>query len=210
MIKLIIADDHSIVREGLKQIIADTPDMAVVDEAGDGNELLQKIKSSAYDVVVLDITMPGPNVLDTLKQIKKQRPATQVLVLSMHPEEQYAVRVLKAGASGYLNKESAPAELIKAIRKVSRGRKYVSPDFAENLADTLLSNHDQPVHAALSDREYQVLCLIASGETVKNIAECLFLSEKTISTYRSRIMQKMGMKNNAELIHYAIKNMLVQ
>ena len=210
MIKLIIADDHSIVREGLKQIIADTPDMAVVDEAGDGNELLQKIKSSTFDVVILDITMPGPNVLDTLKQIKKQRPATQVLVLSMHPEEQYAVRVLKAGASGYLNKESAPAELVKAIRKVSRGRKYISPDFAENLADTLLSNHDQPVHAALSDREYQVLCLIASGETVKNIAENLFLSEKTISTYRSRIMQKMGMKNNAELIHYAIKNMLVQ
>lgn len=210
MIKLIIADDHSIVREGLKQIIADTPDMTVFDEAGDGNELLQKIKSSAYDVVVLDITMPGPNVLDTLKQIKRQRPATQVLVLSMHPEEQYAVRVLKAGASGYLNKESAPSELVKAIRKVSRGRKYISPDFAENLADTLLSNHDQPVHAALSDREYQVLCLIASGETVKHIAENLFLSEKTISTYRSRIMQKMGMKNNAEIIHYAIKNMLVQ
>jgi DNA-binding NarL/FixJ family response regulator len=210
MIKLIIADDHSIVREGLKQIIADTPDMAVVEEAGDGNELLQKTKMNAYDVVVLDITMPGPNVLDTLKQIKRQRPATQVLVLSMHPEEQYAVRVLKAGASGYLNKESAPAELIKAIRKISKGRKYISPDFAENLADVLLSDHDQPAHAALSDREYQVLCMLASGETVKNIAENLFLSEKTVSTYRSRIMQKMGMKNNAELIHYAIKNMLVQ
>jgi two-component system invasion response regulator UvrY len=210
MIKIIIADDHSIVREGLKQIIADTPDMTVFDEACDGNELLQKVLLRKYDVVVLDITMPGSNVLDILKQIKRQLPTTQVLVLSMHPEEQYAVRVLKAGASGYLTKESAPSELVSAIRKVSQGRKYISPAFAENLADTLLSNHDQPMHASLSDREYQVLCMIASGETVKHIAENLFLSEKTISTYRSRIMQKMNMKNNAEIIHYAIKNMLVQ
>ncbi len=210
MIKIIIADDHSIVREGLKQIIADTPDMTVYDEACDGTELLKKVMLSKYDVVVLDITMPGTNVLDVLKQIKKQLPSTQVLVLSMHPEEQYAVRVLKAGASGYLTKESAPSELVKAIRKVAQGRKYISPSFAENLADTLLSDHDQPVHASLSDREYQVLCMIASGETVKHIAENLYLSEKTISTYRSRILQKMNMKNNAEIIHYAIKNMLIQ
>ncbi len=210
MIKLIIADDHSIVREGLKQIIADTPDMTVCDEACDGSELIQKVLLNKYDVVVLDITMPGTNVLDVLKQIKRQLPAVQILVLSMHPEEQYAVRVLKAGASGYLTKESAPSELVNAIRKVSTGRKYISRTFAENLADTLLSDHDKPVHATLSDREYQVLCMIASGETVRNIAGCLFLSEKTISTYRSRILQKMGMKNNAEIIHYAIKNMLVQ
>jgi two-component system invasion response regulator UvrY len=210
MIKIIIADDHSIVREGLKQIIAETSDMMVYDEACDGNELLKKVLLSKYDVVVLDITMPGTNVLDVLKQIKRQLPTTQVLVLSMHPEEQYATRVLKAGASGYLNKESAPSELVRAIRKVSQGRKYISPSFAENLAETLLTNHDQPVHAGLSDREYQVLCMIASGETVKHIAENLGLSEKTISTYRSRILQKMGMKNNAEIIHYAIKNMLVQ
>jgi len=210
MIKLIIADDHSIVREGLKQIIADTPDMAVCDEACDGTELIEKVLLDRFDVVVLDITMPGTNVLDVLKQIKRRRPAIQILVLSMHPEEQYAVRVFKAGASGYLTKESAPSELVKAIRKVSKGRKYISPSFAENLADTLLSDQDQPAHATLSDREYQVLCMIASGETVKNIAGNLFLSEKTISTYRSRILQKMGMKNNAEIIHYAIKNMLVQ
>jgi len=210
MIKIIIADDHSIVREGLKQIIADTPDMVVCDEACDGNELIEKVLLNEFDIVVLDITMPGSNVLDILKRIKRQLPTTQVLILSMHPEEQYAVRVLKAGASGYLTKESAPAELVKAIRRVSQGRKYISPAFAENLADTLLSDHDQPVHAALSDREYQVLCMIASGTTVKNIAGNLFLSEKTISTYRSRILQKMGMKNNAEIIHYAIKNMLVQ
>ncbi len=210
MIKIIIADDHSIVREGLKQIIVDTPDMTVCEEACDGNELIRKVLLGKYDVVVLDITMPGTNVLDVIKRIKKQRPAIQILVLSMHPEEQYAVRVLKAGASGYLTKESAPAELVKAIRKVSMGRKYISPSFAENLADTLLSNHDQPAHAALSDREYQVLCMIATGEPVKNIAENLFLSEKTISTYRSRILQKMHMKNNADIIHYAIKNMLIQ
>lgn len=210
MIRIIIADDHSIVREGLKQIIADTRDMTVIDEACDGNELLEKVNSNTYDVVVLDITMPGTNVLDVLKRIKRKRPATQVLILSMHPEEQYAVRVLKAGASGYLTKESAPSELIRAIRKVSNGRKYISPAFAENLAEVLLSDDEQPVHASLSDREYQVLCMIASGETVKDIAENLYLSEKTISTYRSRILQKMGLKNNAELIHYAIKNMLVQ
>ncbi len=209
MIKIIIADDHSIVREGLKQIIADMPDMTVCDEACDGNELLEKVMLNKYDVVVLDITMPGTNVLDVLKQIKRQLPAVHVLVLSMHPEEQYAVRVLKAGASGYLTKESAPSELVKAIRKVSSGKKYISPTFAENLADTLLSDHDKPIHATLSDREYQVLCMIASGETVKNIAENLFLSEKTISTYRSRILQKMEMKSNAEIIHYAIKNLLV-
>ncbi|MCD6586613.1 MAG: response regulator transcription factor [Desulfobacteraceae bacterium] len=210
MVKIIIADDHSIVREGLKQIIADTPDMMVCDEACDGSELIEKVLLNKYDVVVLDITMPGTNVLDVIKRVKRQRPAIHILILSMHPEEQYAVRVLKAGASGYLTKESAPAELVKAIRKVSQGRKYISTAFAENLADTLLSGRAEPVHATLSDREYQVLCMIASGETVKHIADNLFLSEKTISTYRSRIMQKMNMKNNAEIIHYAIKNMLVQ
>ncbi|MEZ4602555.1 MAG: response regulator transcription factor [Desulfobacterales bacterium] len=150
MIKLIIADDHSIVREGLKQIIADTPDMAVVEEAGDGTELLQKTKMNAYDVVVLDITMPGPNVLDTLKQIKRQRPATQVLVLSMHPEEQYAIRVLKAGAAGYLNKESAPSELIKAIRKISQGKKIPQPDFAEGRRR--MAVHAIGCRCGLSDR----------------------------------------------------------
>lgn len=210
MVKIIIADDHSIVREGLKQIIADTPDMMVCDEACDGSELIEKVLLNKYDVVVLDITMPGTNVLDVIKRVKRQRPAIHILILSMHPEEQYAVRVLKAGASGYLTKESAPAELVKAIRKVSMGRKYISTAFAENLADTLLSGRAEPAHASLSDREYQVLCMIASGETVKHIADNLFLSEKTISTYRSRIMQKMNMKNNAEIIHYAIKNMLVQ
>ncbi len=210
MIKLMIADDHAVVREGLKQIIADTRDMVAIDEAGDGEELLRKLKAADCDAVVLDITMPGPNVLDTLKKIKKYRPAVQVLILSMHPVEQYAVRLMKAGAAGYLNKESAPAELKKAIRKIVGGGKYISLDIAESLANIMLSGEDAPAHAALSDREYQVLCMLGTGQTIKEIAENLFLSEKTISTYRSRVMQKMGLKNNAELIHYAIKNMLVQ
>jgi DNA-binding NarL/FixJ family response regulator len=209
MIKLIIADDHSIVREGLKQIIADTNDMIVCDEAENGGELIRKVLKNKFDVVVLDITMPDTNVLDVLKQLRRQVPGIKILILSMHPEEQYAVRVLKAGAAGYLNKESAPSDLVRAIRIVAQGRKYISPSFAESLADTLVSDHEKPPHAHLSDREYQVLVRLAAGNTVKEIAENLFLSEKTISTYRSRILQKMNMANNAELIHYAIKNNLV-
>lgn len=210
MIKIIIADDHSIVREGLKLIISEIRDMTIADETANGDDLLEKIKQNPYDVAVIDITMPGPGVLDVIKEIKKEQPGIRILVLSMHPEEQYAVRVLKAGASGYLSKETAPAELVKAIRKVSTGKKYISPHFAENLADFLLSENDKPIHADLSDREFQVLCKIAAGEPVKEIARALCLSDKTISTYRSRILQKMNMKTNAEIIHYAIKNMLVQ
>jgi two-component system invasion response regulator UvrY len=210
MIKIFIADDHAIVREGLKQIVAETTDMAVTDEADTGHEVLEKVSENDYDVVVLDITMPGLNGLDALKQLRSQRPDLPVLVLSIHPEEQYAVRVLKAGASGYLTKESAPDELISAIRKVSMGGKYVTPSLAEKLASDLVADGKKPLHETLSDREYQVLCMIASGKTVTEIAEELFLSEKTISTYRSRILEKMKMKTNAELIHYAIKHGLVE
>lgn len=210
MIKIFIADDHAIVREGLKQIVAETTDMAVTDEADTGHEVLEKVSENDYDVLVLDITMPGLNGLDALKQLRTQRPDLPVLVLSIHPEEQYAVRVLKAGASGYLTKESAPDELISAIRKVSMGGKYVTPSLAEKLASDLVADGKKPLHETLSDREYQVLCMIASGKTVTEIAEELFLSEKTISTYRSRILEKMKMKTNAELIHYAIKHGLVE
>ena len=210
MIKIFIADDHAIVREGLKQIVAETTDMAVTDEADTGHEVLEKVSENDYDVLVLDITMPGLNGLDALKQLKSQRPDLPVLVLSIHPEEQYAVRVLRAGASGYLTKESAPDELISAIRKVSMGGKYVTPSLAEKLASDLVADGKKPLHETLSDREYQVLCMIASGKTVTKIAEELFLSEKTISTYRSRILEKMKMKTNAELIHYAIKHGLVE
>lgn len=210
MIKILIADDHAIVREGLKQIVAETSDMAVADEASTGHEVLDRVRDNDYDVVVLDISMPGGDGLNILKQIKRERPKLSVLILSMHPEKQYAVRVLKAGAAGYLTKESAPDELITAIKRVATGRKYVSSSLAEKLAFDLEHDTMQPLHEILSDREYQVMCMIAGGKRAKEIAEELCLSIKTISTYRSRILEKMDMKNNAELTHYAIKEGLVE
>jgi two-component system invasion response regulator UvrY len=209
MIKILIADDHAIVREGLKQILSESPDLVVVAEASTGQEVLEKIGKNDLDLVVLDIAMPGRGGLDILKEIKSQRPRLSVLMLSMYPEEQYAVRVLKSGASGYLTKESAPAELVKAIRQISQGKKYISPSLAEKLAIDLEISPDRPPHETLSDREYQVMCMIASGKTLREIADGLSLSIKTISTYRSRILEKMNMKTNAELTHYAIKNKLV-
>ncbi len=209
MLKILIADDHAIVRQGLKQIVTETPDMVVAGEASNGQELLNKINENDYDVVVLDITMPGRDGMDVLKQLRSERPELPILMLSIHPEEQYALRALRAGASGYLTKESAPDELVVAIRKVSRGGKYISSSLAEKLAFELEAGHEQAPHEALSDREYHVMCLIASGKTVMEIAQELSLSEKTISTYRSRILEKMNMKNNAELTYYAIKNQLV-
>jgi len=209
MIRILIADDHPIVREGLKQIVAETPGMAVTDEASNAQEVLDKVWRNDYDVVVLDITMPGRGGLDILKQLRGEKPGLPVLILSIHPEEQYAVRALKAGAAGYLTKGSAPGELTAAIRQVSAGKKYISSSLAEKLALHLENDTDKPIHEKLSDREYQILCMIASGETIKEIAQGLFLSEKTISTYRSRILEKMSMKSNAELTHYAIKNRLV-
>lgn len=210
MIEILIADDHAIVREGLKQIVAETSDIVVTDEASTGHEVLDKVRDNDYDVVVLDISMPGGDGLNILKQIKREIPKLSVLVLSIHPEEQYAVRALKAGAAGYLTKESAPDELISAIRRVSTGRKFVSSFLAEKLAFDLESDLEKPLHEILSDREYQVMCMIASGKRAKEIAEELCLSIKTISTYRSRILEKMRMKNNAELTHYAIKQGLVE
>ena len=210
MIKIFIADDHAIVRKGLKQIVGDTSDMVIAGEAGNGHEALDKVLKNDYDVIVLDISMPGINGLDVLKQIKSQKPKLPILALTMHPEEQYAVRVLRAGASGYLTKESASDELITAIKRVSTGRKYVSSSLAEKLAFGLEIDSEKPLHENLSDREYQVICMIASGKTVKEIAGELFLSAKTVSTYRTRILEKMNMKNNAELTHYAIKQGLVE
>ncbi|HAM53575.1 MAG TPA: DNA-binding response regulator [Nitrospiraceae bacterium] len=210
MIKILIADDHSIVRAGLKQILAGTPDMIVSGEAATAEEVLNKISKDDYDVVVLDIGMPGKSGLDTLKELKCERPKLPVLILSMYPEEQYAVRVLRAGASGYMTKESAPDDLVGAIRRVAHGKKYISPFLADRLATSLAIDTDKPLHESLSDREYQVMCLIASGKTVSDIAAKLSLSVKTISTYRTRILEKMGKKNNAELTHYAIQNRLIE
>ncbi len=209
MIKVCVVDDHAVVREGLKRIISENPGMAVTAEAGDGHEALRVIQSEPCDVVLLDITMPNKSGLDVLKQLHLDRPKLPVLVLSMHAEDQYAVRVLRAGAAGYLTKESAPAKLVQAIRKVVRGGKYVSATLAEKLVYDLDSNSSKAPHEVLSDREYQVLCLIASGKTVTAIAEELALSVKTISTYRVRILEKLNMKNNAELTRYAIKEGLV-
>jgi len=205
MIKILVADDHAVVREGLKQIVRETSDMEVTGEAADGREVLRLIREDDWDVVLLDIAMPGRSGLDILKELKAEKPRLPVLMLSMYPEEQYAVRALKAGASGYLTKESVPDELISAIRKVSAGGKYVSSSLAEKLVYDLEADAERPVHETLSDREYQVMCMIARGETLKDIADKLFLSIKTISTYRSRILEKMRMKNNAEIMHYAIK-----
>jgi two-component system, NarL family, invasion response regulator UvrY len=209
MIKILIADDHPIVRAGLKQILAEASDIEVTAEAGDGHDLLRLIRKGGIDVVLLDITMPGLTGLDALKQIKVENPDLPILVLSMHPEDQYGIRVLKAGAGGYLMKSAAPDQLVGAIRKVYRGGKYVSPSLAEKMAFGLQTGASGLPHEVLSDREYQVLCMIASGKTVKEIAAELALSEKTVSTYRARILEKMNMKSNSELTHYAIKLDLV-
>jgi DNA-binding NarL/FixJ family response regulator len=209
MIKVMIVDDHMIVREGLKQIIGDSDDLMVAGEAGSGAEALQKIGDIECDVVLLDISMPGGNGLDLLKKLKSGRESVAVLMLTMHPEEQYAVRALRAGADGYLTKESAPDELIDAIRKVAAGGKYVSESLAERLALHIESRVQTMPHESLSDREYEVLLMIASGKTVSEIASEISLSVKTVSTYRARILDKMGMKNNAELTYYSIKNGLV-
>lgn len=209
MIRIIIADDHAVVRTGLKQIIESDPNLRVTGEASSGFELLEKIQEGNYDVVLLDISMPGKDGLETLKDIKRIKPKLPVLIFTVYPEDQYAVRLLKAGAAGYLNKECEPEELIEAIHRVAMGRKYVSENLAEILAQKIEETSSVPLHESLSDREFQVLCMIASGKTIKQIAEELQLSSNTISTYRIRILEKMKMKNNAELTHYAIKNGLV-
>ncbi len=210
MLQILIADDHTVVRRGLRQIIAETSDMVVAGEATNGLEALSKVRAKRYDVVILDITMPGTDGIDILAQLKSEKPRLPVLIMSMHPEEQYALRALKAGASGYLTKESSPEELVAAIRKVMAGGRYVSSSLAERLASILQENTNRLPHETLSDREYQVMCLIAAGKTVTDIATKLSLSIKTISTYRSRILEKMNVKNNAELTRYAIDNHLVE
>jgi DNA-binding NarL/FixJ family response regulator len=209
MIKILIADDHPIVRKGLKQILSEESDMGVFGEAQNSQELLELVRKQDWDIVILDITMPGRGGIDVLKELKHERPKLPVLMLSVHPEDQYAVRALKAHASGYMTKDSAPEELVKAIKKILRGGKYISSTLAEKLAFDLGTETEKPLHETLSDREYQVLLMIASGKTVSEIAEELSLSVKTIDTYRARILEKMKMKNNAELMHYAIKNNLV-
>lgn len=208
MLKILLTDDHAVVRQGLKQILSAELKGVRFGEAGNASEAIECLSRENWDVVVLDITMPGRGGLEVLKEIKSTRPGLPVLVLSMHPEDQFAVRILKAGASGYMTKESAPVELVKAVRKVLAGGRYVSPSLAETMA-AFLTVDARPPHERLSDREFLVLRLIASGKQVGVIARELSLSVKTVSTYRARILEKMGMSNNAELTHYAIQNQLV-
>ena len=210
MIRILVADDHAVVREGLKRIIAATTDMMVAGEAVNGQQVLDLVGSGSWDVVLLDISMPGRGGLDVLRQLKAEHPRLPVLVLSMYSEDQYAVRVLKAGGAGYLTKDSAPEELVNAVRRVIRGRKYIGPATAERLAVDLDLDFQEAPHEALSDREYQVLCLLGSGKTVSEIADRLALSVKTISTYRTSILEKMKMNTTAELIRYAIRHNLVE
>ncbi|MFS0753568.1 response regulator transcription factor [Noviherbaspirillum sp. 1P10PC] len=208
-IKVLIADDHAIVREGLKQILADTSNIVVEGEAENGLSAVQLVRGCDSNVLLLDISMPDRSGIEVLKQIRKEKPALAVLMLSMHREDQYAVRALKAGASGYLNKQSAPAELVNAIRQVASGRKYISPELAQQLANQVSDDRDEVLHESLSDREFQTLTMIASGMAVSDIAAELALSVKTVSMYRSRLLAKMRLRHNAELTHYAIKHKLV-
>ncbi len=209
MIRILIADDHAIVRRGLKHIVSEQPDMTVAGEAENARQVLDLVRTDKWDVIVLDINMPGRSGLEVLKELRREHPKLPVLVLSIHPEDQYGVRVLKAGAAGYLTKDSAPDELVQAIRKVHRGGKYVSASLAEVLVFELETETNRPRHKSLSDREYQVMTMIASGKTVGEIGEELSLSVKTISTYRARVLGKMKMRTNAELTHYAIQNQLL-
>jgi DNA-binding NarL/FixJ family response regulator len=209
-IHVLIADDHAIVRQGLRQILSETDDLIVAGEAEDGVDALRLARSQEWSVFLLDVSMPNRNGIDTLKQLKKEFPKLPVLILSMHPEEQYAIRALKAGAAGYLTKQSAPEMLVTAIRQVAQGKKYVSPSVAMQLADAISHDSEKPAHEALSDREYQVLVMIAAGRTLTQIAEDLNLSVKTVSEYRKRLLEKMQLETNAELIHYGMRHGLVE
>lgn len=209
MIKVLVADDHAIVRRGLRQILEETRDILVGAEAASAGEVMQLVREQRFSVVILDISLPGASGLDLLVDIHKERPDLPVLVLTIHSEEQYAVRAIKAGAAGFLTKESAPERLIDAVRKVASGGRYVSPQLAERLASALAGDAKGAPHERLSDREFEILKMLASGKTVSQIAQELSLSVKTISTHRTRILRKMGMKTNAELTSYAVRTRLV-
>ncbi len=209
MIKIFIADDHPLIREGFKKILKEEKDFKVSGEASDAFQVIDAVRTQKFDVLTLDINMPGKNGLDTLKEIKEINPHLNVLVVSMHPEERFALRTLRAGASGYIKKETAADDLVKAIRKVASGGKYISSSLAEKIAFDLDSGLHKPMHELLSDREFQVFHLIATGKAQSEIANELSIGISTVNTYRSRILEKLNLKSNAELIHYAITNKLV-
>jgi len=209
MRRILIADDHTVVRRGLRQILLDAFPSAHVEDVGDAEDLLKKVMLEEWDIVISDISMPGRSGLDVLQQLRQNYPKLPILILSVHPEDQYAIRVLKAGASGYLTKDSAPEELVNAINRVMLGKKYITPSIAEKLANTLDQDGDKSAHEYLSDREFEVLKLLAAGRSVSDIAEQISLSATTVSTYRSRIMTKMNLKTNADLTLYAIEHKLI-
>jgi len=209
MISVMIADDHAIVRQGLKQILSETDDIKVTGEAETGFQAIKIARQQDFNVMLLDISLPDRNGIEILKQIKKESQSLAILMINMHNENEFAIRALKAGASGYLNKQSAPAQLVVAIRQVATGDKYVSPVVAQELANIINSDTDKPLHATLSDREYQTLCFIAAGKTLSEISSEMFLSPKTVSVYRARLLEKLKLTNNSEIIRYAIKNKLV-
>ncbi len=209
MLRILIADDHTVVRKGLRQILLEEFPNAVIDEVPDAEELIKKVMSAQWDVVVSDLSMPGRSGLDALQQIKLSFPDLPVLILSIHPEEQYALRALKSGASGYLSKDTAPDELVKAVQKVLLGKKYISHSIAEKLANTFSSDSGKPAHENLSDREFDVMKLLANGKSVSDIADMLSLSVTTVSTYRARVMTKMNLRSNSDLTKYAIENKLI-
>ena len=204
MIKVLITDDHPVVRRGIRQILEDEERIGLIHEAGNGKELFDKLKEQEYDVILLDISLPGRSGLDLISQIKKMRPSAAILMLSIHSEEMYAINALKCGASGYLTKSSAPEELVSAIFKVSKGERYISSSLADKMADSLLSETEKPLHQLLSAREMEVLNLFAAGKTVVQISLDLSLSPKTISTYRERLLEKLKLHTTADLIRYAI------
>ena len=208
MIRVVIADDHQILREGLKQLLLAAGDLDVVGEAGDGHEVLERVRTLGFDVLLLDMSMPGNSGVELIKQVKAEKPKLRILVLSMHEEHQYAVRAIRAGASGYLTKESAAAQLVAAIRKIAAGGAFISAEVAERLALDAMPHAEGPLHAALSDREYQVFRLLVTGRTVSDIAEQLHLSAKTISTHKARLMEKLQVDNNAALVRYAVSHRL--
>ncbi len=209
MIKVLMVDDHIMVREGIKRIIEDTTDIEIVAEAASGEEALQVIDNIIVDVILLDISMPGKNGIQTLKEIKKKAPTLKVLMLSMHAEEQYAMRAIKAGASGYLTKDSAPDKLVTAIRKIKQGRKHISPEVAELLVTDIYHEEEKDLHSLLSDREFEILKYIIKGVSLKKIALNLSISDKTVSTYRSRLLKKLNLTNTADLIKYGISQNLL-
>ncbi|WP_430230035.1 response regulator [Nitrosomonas communis] len=209
MIRVMIADDHAIVRQGLKQILSETDDISVAGEAETGFEAITIARQQIFDVMLLDISLPDRNGIEVLKQIKKDQPNFTILMLSMHHESEFAIRAIKAGAAGYLSKQSAPMQLVTAIRQVAAGRKYITPSLAQELANAITLDTDQPLHNSLSDREYQTLCLIAAGKSLSEISTSLCLSPKTVSVYRARLMEKLKLSNNSELVRYAIKHHLV-